>query len=148
MSWEHFLAFGFGAIITASLAYYFNKRLQESSQRWEAQKHIIETAENFCDELIRDSVSYWTTAVNRENCEQMQAQAGKISAMSTLTSFFLKENFPHDSNINQSLRKMIDSVTGSNFGSKQERDSDLERAGSATSSLIRLRLAVSHKAKA
>ncbi|MCY4047515.1 MAG: hypothetical protein OXF42_05345 [Candidatus Dadabacteria bacterium] len=147
MNWGQFLAFGFGAVVTASLAYYFNKKIQESVRKWETEKHVIRTAEGFCDELIKDSVTYWTSTINEENCDEMQAQAGKIAAMSTLVSVFLKENYPSDSNIHQSLRKMINSVTGDSFGSRQRRGANLEKAGSSANTLIKLRIAVSQKAR-
>lgn len=136
------------ALVGASCAYFFNKKLQESAQIWEEKRHIIKTAESLCDELMKDATSYWTSRICKENLLKTQVLAGKINSSNTLISLFLSANsLQNQPDVQNSLQKMIDSVTGGAFATVACREPDFERAGLAVSSIIKLRLAVSQKAK-
>ena len=134
----------FATCLAAVLAYFFDKRLQSSAQRWEEKRHLIKTVENLCDEIMGEATLYWTNEVNDENFNDMECLTAKIVVHTQLLRSFIFKNFPNSQDVKHASIVMIHSVTGGEFGA-DKREPKPNQVKLAVSSLATLRLTVSQK---
>ena len=131
------LALLFAAVVAAYLARYFNQNLMKFNHRWEEHRHLIISAEKFCDELLEHVVSYQQTDSSDAKAKIL---SGQISISVQLITQFIKENFIRDDRMKLLLLAIIDTVTNHDT---QDNPSDQDWVARSAGLIIELRFAFS-----
>lgn len=133
-------------LFAAGCSYYFGCRLATAAREWEAKRHAVKTVEHFCDNLLRDSIAYWSQPVDAGNYDEMRAYAAKMGAILLELSGFLYDHFPKNAKVSAAFKEVSDVVTGDEFA-VSERSSDMVKVQRASSVLVKLRFAVQSEPK-
>ena len=135
-----------GAAFAAICAYFFNARLARRTREWESKRHVVLTAERFCDELMALAVEYWSEKSSDETDAKSRLSVNRIAAYNHFLYCFLRENFPRNADILEKFGRMAGVVAGGNFGAAK-REPDAERVALSVAAIVDLRLATSRPAK-
>ena len=128
------------ALFASFCTLFINERLAKVARKWEEKKHIIITAERFCDEFMELSIAYWS------NEDLPATKTGvlsiKMSAYIVILRQFLQHNFPDNSEIISSFVDMMITVTGGNFNINKNIQ-DIDRVSASVAAIMNLRLLIS-----
>ena len=141
------------ALVGALTSQFFNLYMAKSNRRWQETRHLITCCEKFCDDLLECAGQYWfidltpsysiTGKPMNNKAPEARILSGKITASIVLIANFIEENFTHDINIQKMLKKMIEEVTGGDFG-VQFRPADHDRVARSIGSIVKLRGALAN----
>ena len=134
------------ALFAAGCSYYFGSRLANAAREWEAKRHAVKTVEHFCDNLLQDSIAYWSQPVNADNYDEMRAYAAKMGAILLELSGFIYDHFPKNAKVSAAFKEVSDVVTGDAFA-VSGRAPDMVKVQRAASVLVKLRFAVQSEPK-
>ena len=141
-SLSYVFAVGIGSALGSVLMLCFRWHIVKFSQKAQENHHLITCGQKFCDELLEYTGDYWHTNSNDPEAAKLSM---KISISTMLIVDFVKDSFAQDDNINSMLEKMIDEVTGGDFGIQSKLPKP-DRITPSIRSIIKLRCALS-KAK-
>ena len=139
MNFLSFLSYLFAVAIGPVLMLCFRWYIVRFSQKTQENHHLITCGQKLCDDLLEHTGYYWHTNSTDHEAEKLSI---KISISTMLITDFVKNSFAQDNNIDDTLQKMINEVTGGGFGVQKNLPKP-NRITPSTLSIIKLRCALS-----
>ena len=128
--------------VMSALAICFKLYIAKFNQKNQENRDLITCGQKLCDEILEHVGCYWRTNPTDSEAEKLSI---KISTSAMLIAHFVRDSFAQDNNIDNMLEKMIDEVTGGDFGIQSKLPKP-DRITPSIRSIIKLRCALS-KAK-